>query len=222
MNKYSVVEAAEILGISKEAVYNRMRRNTLETVTENGVKYVILKEEDKVAKNTHQQNIKRKKTPTNNDKYTQHLLQQIDELKERILELEKDKEKLIDEKEKLLVKSKKEVEQIYKQKDKQVKQVINLISQPLLAYMQKQNEAIDTEFEDLTPYERGLVLKSETNKWISLDEYMEQKGYSNKKIKNLTEKLKQKLGQSKYIKEEDGNIFIKRGKKIKQIIKDKD
>ena len=45
MQKLAINEAAEILGITKEAVYNRIRRGSLKTVIENGIKFVILDEE---------------------------------------------------------------------------------------------------------------------------------------------------------------------------------
>ena len=44
MKKLSINEAADILGISKEAIYNRIRRNTIKSVEENGVRFVILDE----------------------------------------------------------------------------------------------------------------------------------------------------------------------------------
>ena len=52
MQKLAVNEAAEILGITKEAVYNRIRRGSLKTVIENGTKFVILDEEPSSEKPT--------------------------------------------------------------------------------------------------------------------------------------------------------------------------
>ncbi len=219
MDKYTVIDAAEILGVSKEAVYNRIRRNTLNSVTENGIKYVILDKkqtEQTPTKKTHQ--AVKNKTNSHNDKYIQFLLEQIDELKKQVIKLEDDKEKLIGEKEKLLIDSKEEIERIFSQRDKQLKQIVSLVSQPLLTYMQNQNETIDADFEELTPYERGLVFSDENSKWIKLEDYMEKKGYSDKKKKSINEQILAKLGESKHIKQDNEILFIKRGKKIKQII----
>ena len=36
--KLTVIEAAKLLGVSKEAIYNRLRRGSLQSVIENGVK----------------------------------------------------------------------------------------------------------------------------------------------------------------------------------------
>ena len=52
MQKLAVNEAAEILGITKEAVYNRIRRGSLKTVIENGTKFVIFDEEPSSEKPT--------------------------------------------------------------------------------------------------------------------------------------------------------------------------
>ena len=45
MQKLSVSEAAEILGITKEAVYNRIRRGSLKSLEKDGQKFVILEKE---------------------------------------------------------------------------------------------------------------------------------------------------------------------------------
>ena len=45
MQKLSVSEAAEILGITKEAVYNRIRRGSLKSLEKDGQKFVILEKD---------------------------------------------------------------------------------------------------------------------------------------------------------------------------------
>lgn len=220
MTKLPVSQAAEILGISKEAIYNRIRRNTLNSVVEDGVKYVILSEEEaQVDKKTQTKPTKRQKIMSD-ERYIEFLLEHISELKEKITSLENDKEKLIKEKEELLIESRNEVEKIYKDRDKQLKQILTLVTRPLLTYMKKQ-EAIDADFEDLTPYERGLVLKPESNKWQNLQEYMQQKRYSDKKKKSINTAIAAQVGFNKFIKEENGVLFIKRGKKIKELLRKK-
>ncbi len=217
MKKLLVADAAVELGISKEAVYNRIRRNTLQSVTEDGLKYVVLSDEE--TKSTPKP---AKKTISfiQDDKYVQFLLDQIGELKEKISKLESDKEQLVREKEALLIDARKDVDNMYKDRDKQFKQMLELVTKPILTYMNK-NDAVDAEFEEMTPYERGLVLKTEVDKWIKLQDYMRKKGYSYKKQKNVNQAILSKLGKDKNIKEENGILYIKRGAKIKQIIKGK-
>ncbi|MDT8339670.1 MAG: DNA-binding protein, partial [Sulfurimonas sp.] len=42
MTKLSISDAADKLGVSKEAIHNRIRRGSLQSVVEDGVKLVIL------------------------------------------------------------------------------------------------------------------------------------------------------------------------------------
>ena len=127
MKKLSINEAADILGISKEAIYNRIRRNTIKSVEENGVRFVIL---DEISTNKQTQtttNTKNfssnfaspkketKKDPHKSD-FIEYLIKEIDELKDKIKELEQDKEKLFREKEKILVDTKDEIKDYYYKK----------------------------------------------------------------------------------------------------------
>lgn len=50
MQKLSITQVADKFGISKEAVYNRIRRGTFKTVEEDGVKFIILDDEEKAKK----------------------------------------------------------------------------------------------------------------------------------------------------------------------------
>ena len=52
MQKLSITQVADKFGISKEAVYNRIRRGTFKTVEEDGVKFIVL--DDEAQKQTHQ------------------------------------------------------------------------------------------------------------------------------------------------------------------------
>ena len=220
MSKLSVVDAAEALGVTKEAVYNRIRRGTLQSVTEDDVKYVILTpEQEAVAKKSTSSPSKRRVVKQSDDRYVELLLGQIEELKATNNKLETDKERLIAEKEALLVSSKEEIEKIYKERDKQLKTILALATRPLLARPKSgKEETIDVDFEELTPYEREMVVSEEVDKWRDLNVYMEDKGYSKKKKKAIEMELVSQVGFNKFIKEENGTLFIKRGKKIKEIL----
>lgn len=220
MAKISVLEAAEILGISKEAVYNRIRRNTLNSIVEDGVKFVILDENEQIETSTKKPPQTSKKT-YEDDRYSCYLLDQISELKEKVKTLEDDKDRLIMQKEELLIQTKNEIEAVYKDRDKQLKQILALVTRPLMSLVKKQR-TIDANFEDLAPYDKALVESKEVSKWINLDEYMHEKGYSYKKKKSINSALLAQVNTNKNIKEENGILFIKRGKKIKQILRSKE
>ena len=116
MSKVPVSEAAEILGVTKEAVYNRIRRGTLKTFEKDGVKYVVLDgyELDTAANLTSNQphktftekstkSAKSKKSKAGEFDVNEFLLSQISELKEQNQNLQADKERLFREKEQILL-----------------------------------------------------------------------------------------------------------------------
>ncbi len=220
MQKLSVSQAAEHLGISREAVYNRIRRNTLQSIIENGAKFVLLDTNEKPNKQTNKTQLVKQHKIVSDERYIDFLKQTIEELKYKVTKLEREKDELIKQKEELLKETKNEIEKTYKDKDKQLKQVLTLVAKPLLTYMRK-HEAIDAEFEDLTPYEKELIITPKQEKWQNLEEYMEQKGYSYKKKKSINTAIVAQIGKNKNIKEENGFLFIKRGKKIKQLLRNK-
>ena len=158
MQKLAVNEAAEILGITKEAVYNRIRRGSLKTVIENGTKFVILDEEPSSGEKATKSAPKSTKTKSQNDEFVSYLLNELNELKSLNLNLQADKDRLFKEKEQMLIERKNEILQIYKDRDEKLMQFLNAMQRPLLA---PKNEsaasevAIDAQIED-------------ESKWINL------------------------------------------------------
>ena len=73
MKTMSIAEAAEYFGVSKEAIHNRVRRGSLKSVVENGVKMVVV--DNTQPKQTPQ---RRKSSPTNahNERYYKLLEEQ--------------------------------------------------------------------------------------------------------------------------------------------------
>ncbi len=194
--KLTVIETAELLGVSKEAIYNRIRRGSLETVIENGIKYVVLTDEVKKSSRV------KKLQSVANDAYIQLLRDEMRDLKERNKTLEADKDRLVKEKEKLLIESKEKIEQIYKQKDEQLKAILSLATKNILENKtaqdsdiiidkyNKQNDAIDVDID----VNESTVSTKETlesySDWKDLRDYLKQKGYSKKQKKIIKQKFK--------------------------------
>jgi len=157
MQKLAINEAAEILGITKEAVYNRIRRGSINTVIENGTKFVILDEKPSSEKATKSAP-KSTKTKSQNDEFVNYLLNELSELKSLNLNLQADKDRLFKEKEQMLIERKNEILQIYKDRDEKLMQFLNAMQRPLLAQKNDDmpnNEAIEAEIEN-------------ESKWINL------------------------------------------------------
>lgn len=232
MPKLSVSEAAVVLGITKEAIYNRIRRKTLKSVEENGVKYVIIDDNgegnnaSKTAKKEKKPSVSAKKTATKTAtaeykdglEFIEFLLAQIGELKEQNLNLQKDKDTLFREKEKILVDNKNEISLIYKERDEKFRYFLQLLERPLLA---RQNgeyvRPIDVEISDIDTQEANVSEAVEFKKWISLSEFLKGLNLKDKKLKKIQNRIIKNIGKSKFIKFKDGVIWIRNEKTIKRI-----
>ncbi|QPH87370.1 DNA-binding protein [Campylobacter concisus] len=207
MQKLAINEAAEILGITKEAVYNRIRRGSINTVIENGTKFVILDEKPSSEKATKSAP-KSIKTKSQNDEFVNYLLNELSELKSLNLNLQADKDRLFKEKEQMLIERKNEILQIYKDRDEKLMQFLNAMQRPLLAQKNDDipnNEAIEAEIEN-------------ESKWINLSEYLKELNLKPKATKKVSEKIIKNIHHSKFIKFKRGVILVRKHKNLKELI----
>ncbi|RKV96620.1 MAG: DNA-binding protein [Campylobacter sp.] len=220
MSKVPVSEAAEILGVTKEAVYNRIRRGTLKTFEKDGVKYVVLdgyepqtspKSAPKTSKSAKSSESK-KAAKTGEFDVNEFLLSQISELKEQNQNLQADKERLFREKEQILLNNKTEIAQIYRERDEKIRNFLNLLERPLLARQNGEYAApIDVEFVESEPKSEG--------KWTSLAEFLKSQNLSGKSLKKTQNKIIKNIGKSKFIKFKKGVIMVKSKKISKELDK---
>ena len=146
MKRVLINEAAQILGITKEAIYNRIRRKSLKSEEKDGIKYVILDDDEP---------IKPKKT----DNFTNYLLSQIASLKlqnERLLE---QKDKLVKEKEQIIITKIEELRVAYQSSDERLRAVLSMAGRSFKAL--DDTQMIEAEFEEIG-----------SKKWLSLSEFL--------------------------------------------------
>lgn len=220
MSKVPVSEAAEILGVTKEAVYNRIRRGTLKTFEKDGVKYVVLdgyepqtapKSAPKTSKSAKSSESK-KATKAGEFDVNEFLLSQIGELKEQNQNLQADKERLFREKEQILLNNKSEIAQIYRERDEKLRGFLSMLERPLLARQNGEYVApIDVEFVESKPENEG--------KWMSLAEFLKSQNLSGKSLKKTQNKIIKNIGKSKFIKFKKGVIMVKSKKISKELDK---
>ncbi len=220
MSKVPVSEAAEILGVTKEAVYNRIRRGTLKTFEKDGVKYVVLdgyepqaasKSAPKTSKSAKSSEPK-KSAKTGEFDVNEFLLSQISELKEQNQNLQADKERLFREKEQILLNNKSEITQIYRERDEKLRGFLSMLERPLLARQNGEYVApIDVEFVESKPENEG--------KWMSLAEFLKSQNLSGKSLKKTQNKIIKNIGKSKFIKFKKGVIMVKSKKISKELDK---
>lgn len=183
MKRVLINEAAQILGITKEAIYNRIRRKSLKSEEKDGIKYVILDDDEP---------IKPKKT----DNFTNYLLSQIASLKlqnERLLE---QKDKLVKEKEQIIITKIEELRVAYQSSDERLRAVLSMAGRSFKAL--DDTQMIEAEFEEIG-----------SKKWLSLSEFLSNLKIKEKKLKKLQIYLLKCIGKKKFVKFENGIIHIR-------------
>ncbi len=213
--KLTVIEMAKYLGVSKEAIYNRLRRGSLESVMENGKKYVLLtstvQREGRLPKRTAVTNAM-------DSEYIDLLKTQIEELKHKNSKLEDDRDRLYKEKEKMLIESKREIEQVYKERDEQLKTILTLVNVPTLGNKLESNEPIDV-LEEVEIEEDIVEQMCETFEgWELLKDRLYRKKFDKEKIVKITKKVQKQVGKNLHVKISNDEIYIKKDIKLKKII----
>ncbi|QOY52160.1 DNA-binding protein [Candidatus Sulfurimonas baltica] len=181
MSKLTIADAAEILGVSKEAIHNRIRRGSLQSEVENGVKLVVL-DGDANAKTPQKRAINIKASPVVDDRYYKLLEEQNAKLQQKIETLEGETKSLRDQKEQMLIAERKKIEQIYKDKDEQLKNILNAISSKFMLSAPDEviEEMVDAEIDE----------PEQVSRLISLGKYLKSKDFSKKKTSKIKEKFK--------------------------------
>ncbi|MBU0719977.1 DNA-binding protein [bacterium] len=188
MKKMSIVEAAEYLGVSKEAIHNRIRRGSMQSVVQDGVKFVMVGDNPHATKTNAAQ--RRRTTVQTDDKYYSFLEEQNKFLQNRIDKLEVETRTVREQKEQMLIDERDKIEQIYKEKDEQLKNILNAISSkfmlhsPQTADLEIKSDDIEAEIED-----EEVQTELESN-LISLKKYLKQGGYSNRQKEKIKKRFK--------------------------------
>lgn len=210
--KVSVAQAAKLLGISKEAVYNRIRRGSLKSVQKGGLKMVVLGDDEltlalkaggEINLDDELASDETGELDVMGGEFIEYLKAQIDELKAQKALLEADKERLYQEKEQILNQSKNEISDIHKKSDERLLQFLSALSaKPLLA------ETIDVE-----PIEAKY-----SDKWLSLDEFLQGLSLDKKQHKKVRKRLLKQIGYSKHVVYKDGVILVRKDKNLSKLI----
>ncbi len=206
MPEMTIPEAAEHFGITKEAIYSRIRRGTLLVNLADGVKYVHI--DLNAVKKSAKVKPKRTRTSTSNDeRYYKLLEEQNLQLQTKLDRLEGETKTLREQKEAMLIKEREKIEQIYKDKDEQLKSILTSISSQFMLNtpVQIQNEThLDAEIEEV-PQGVKEVLKGEL---ISLKKYLKKHHYSLKKKEKIKAKFKKRMNKEQRIILIDKKFYI--------------
>ena len=180
MGKMSINDAAEHFGISKEAIHNRIRRGSLVSIVEDGVKLVII--DEKISHRTPQKASILKPT-LSDDRYYRLLEEQNARLQSRVEALETETRSLRDQKEQMLIQERIKIENIYKEKDEQLKNILSTISVRFMLNAPEplaQVSHVEAEIEEEMDAQEEFYPET---KLISLKKYLKDKNFSEKKAK---------------------------------------
>ena len=201
MKRMSIAEASEHFGVSKEAIHNRVRRGSLESVIEDGVKFVLIGED--VAQSSPR--TAPRKTNNTDDRYYKFLEEQNLKLQERVEKLEDETRMLRDQKEQMLIEERERIENIYREKDEQLKNILNSFKEQFML-PQQEEEHLEAEIEDVEELESKEKSQEEEPTLISLKKYLKENNYSAKKCLKIEERFKKKAKKDERV--------IKVGKKF--------
>ena len=192
MQKLSVAEAAKKLGVSKEASYNRIRRNKLKTTDEDGVRFVIFDDDEPIL-------TKQTKKISNSDGFIDYLLQEIAELKAQISDLNEQKDELFHQKEEILIANKNEIKQMYKERDEKLSYFLSFFEKPLLGIKH-------TPDNDKTKDEALEIFPDDD--WVSIGEYLRAQKLSHKKIIKARKIIIKNIGKTPLIKIKNDILLV--------------
>ena len=208
MKKVSIGEAAEILGISKEAVYNRIRRNSLRAEESGGVRYVLLDDEMQQSEPALQSSAKssRASGAAGTQSFIDYLIKEISELKGKIEALQSDKDRLHKEKEEILIASKDEIKLMYKERDEKLRYFLSFFDKPLLSSKSREAKPYDVEIKEKT-FDRS--------EWTSLAKFV--KSLKRKKRLKAQSLIIENIGKSELIRVEGNELLINQSLDIKSL-----
>ena len=203
MASMTIMDAAEHLGVSKEAIHNRVRRGSLEVSVIDGVKYVDIDASAKptLTKTRVKPQARRTNTPkASEDKYYKLLEEQNMLLQNKVEKLEGETRSLRDQKEEMLIQERIKIEQIYKDKDDQLKNLLQTISsQFMLQAPSKKDEEEHLDAEITQVIECKDEKKNKTGELISLKKYLKKHDYSEKKKEKIKKLFRKKAKKDERI-----------------------
>jgi hypothetical protein len=139
--------------------------------------------------------LNQKSVAKSDEKYYRFLEEQNTKLQHRVDTLEGETRSLRDQKEQMLIDERIKIENIYKEKDEQLKNIINAISSKLLlSTPQKIQDTIEGEIDEAQDIEDEHDEDVEIGKsrLTSLNKYLKSQDFSKKKISKIKEKFKER------------------------------
>lgn len=203
MNKLIIADAALSLGVSKEAIHNRIRRGSLKSVIENGVKFVIL-DSDQPTGSAY---------ALSDNRYVTHIESENIRLQSRVDVLETETTRLRDQREEMLIAQRVSVEEIYKERDAQLRSILNVVATRFLPNANPDSvvregmgeESVEVSYDYDAINAHIIPNVNIDDEWISLKNFLKLKRYPDVIKKNLKRRLKAAAleGDERFVEKKD-------------------
>ncbi len=194
MRKLSIADAAEYFKVSKEAIHNRIRRGSLESIIENGVKFVKLADDKKQSSSDD----------LADSKYTQYIEQENIRLREKVDNLEKETTRLRDIREQSLIDERVRIEQIYKERDAQLRSVLNVVATKFLAHVNTDNLIKEAKNADAITAD----VVDDSDNWIRLKHFLKLKNLDSDERKRIKKEILAIADSDERFEIEDDKIYL--------------
>jgi len=168
-----------------------------------GVKMVLI---DETTPKKSQKSRQSARVSSNDERYYKLLEAQNAKLQERVETLENETRTLRDQKEQMLIEERQKIEQIYRDKDEQLKNILNTLSSKFMLGAPLESQEEDDTLEAETIEVEECVDQSSSHT-LSLKRYLKKEKFSEKKIQKIHKRFK------KALKSNDERIILI-GKKI--------
>ncbi len=192
MAKLTVAEAAQHFNVSKEAIHNRIRRGSIDCVIEHGTKYVVVGEPGGAAS-----------TP-DDSRYYDYIEKENERLKARVGELEQETRGLREQREQMLIEERQKIEQIYKERDEQLRSVLQVVASKFLSAATMESvieEAVTAEVIETSEPERAP-------EWIALKAFLKLKKCKGKERDRIKERFKKSAKGDERILLKEGKCYL--------------
>lgn len=200
--------------MSKEMINSKLRNKKLNYIIENGVTYIIVTrssldtQKREEIHNDKKESIKAQATPSKavaKPKTTVAMVlglyqRENQQLKEKIIQLEKKIDKLIDDKEQMLRNEMNKIEQVYSDKDEQLKSILELINAKLIA---EKSQTI----HDVEPLKKQTVTHKQ-EEIVELKEYLKTLDLESYQRKIIKKRFLAVYNNDIRVIKQNGNIYL--------------
>lgn len=210
--RLTIDEYCKNFKMSKEMLNSKIKAKRLNYIIENGTTYIIItksslirEKKDEIYQKSNTHEITKAIKPKTTVATVLALYQkENNSLKSKIIQLENKIDKLIDDKEQMLRDERDKIEQLYSQKDKQLKNILELINSKL--ELEKQHTTLH-EVETLHP-QAEITYSSDPSDTIELKKYLKSLGIKSSQRKIIKKRFLDVYDSDIRIIHKNGKLYL--------------